>query len=216
MREVMDVMVVGFPRTGSTMMAGLLHWPEGGQVVVSERRLHVEGQWAKWRKDVEWARVWGVKEGNPGRIEASLRVWPLEKIGKVVMMVREPVEAMASHWEAREMRGQRWLSPERQLRRLVERDLPGVERLKREAGKKLRVVKYEKFVGCSDCRGKLEEWLGDWRLKGDPSEMVRGFEKRRGVGLRDVSEREADVRLREFKRVVARETHVWRQRLGYA
>ena len=215
MREVMDVMVVGFPRTGSTMMAGLLHWPEGGQVCLSERRVHQEGQYRKFRKEIEWARVWGVKEVNPGRIEASLRVWPLEKVRKVVMMVRDPVEAMASHWEAREMRGQRWLSPERQLRRLVERDLPVLERLKREAGKKLRVVQYEKFVGCSDCQGKLEEWLEGWKLEGDPSGLVRGYEKRRGVVLRDVSEREADGRLREFKRVVARETHVWRQRLGY-
>lgn len=216
MRERMDLMVVGFPRTGSTMMAGLLHWPEGGQVMLSEKRMHREEQYGKWKKEVEWARVWGVKEVNPARIEGSLKAWPLEKVGKVVMMVRDPVEAMASHWEAKEMRGQRWLSPERQLRRLVEKDLPGLERLKREAGKKLRVVQYEKFVGCSDCRGKLEEWLEGWRLEGDPSAMVRGFERRRGVVLRDVRERESDPRLKEFKRVVARETHVWRQRLGYA
>ena len=216
MRKIMDLMVVGFPRTGSTMMAGLLHSPDGNQVLFPEKRLHLEKQYAIHSQAISAARVWGVKEVSSTKIEASLKVWPLERIRKLVMMIRDPVEAMASHWEAQQIQGLPWNSPQRQLERLVEKDLPFLEKLQKEAGEKLRAVRYECFVESLAYQNDLEKWLEEWRLSGNPSEFVRGYERRGGVALRDVSERAKYIKLQEFKRSVEQQTHWWRQRFGYA
>jgi len=191
------ILVTGIPRSGSTMLAGMLtDLPR--QVVYNEPKpARIPG--------LQRARRWGVKQVSVPKIRRTLEVF---KPQGVVIMARDPRDAVLSYAD-RIRRAKRAQDPGVFQSMLVKRTrkIWGAALYSMELAKQpwpVMVVPYNQFVASPEMRCSLGEWLGWELVEENTSHWI--MKDRRLGGRKDEVERtgtvpsDASVLLREIQR----------------
>lgn len=189
LEAVMDVLVCGVPRSGTTMMAGLMTkrpfwvvwnepaWVQEKQMVVLSVKQTREVGWGwqqNWKKEeverrAEKMKGWGVKQVFKRKIEMWMDLFPPQK---VVVMARD-MRMVAASMHEKAMKIGRGTLEHRMY--WVQQSAKAVLGLLED--ERTIVVRYEKFVGSQEERWRVAEELG-WPLAGDPNLMAGASQRR--------------------------------------
>lgn len=185
-RPTMDVLILGVPRSGTSMLGNLMSSPPE-QLILYEPHLgrrkpsrYAADQMAElglpaFRSTRALARYvdahtgrWGVKEVMARHLRPTLRLY---EIGRVVFVVRDIRHAAMSIFDrVREIPHR--FSPGWRGQGIVETAGLVVDLHARMASERKTVVRYERFVTDETYRREVEEELS-WPLRGDPTRGLR-------------------------------------------
>lgn len=184
----MHILIAALPRSGSTMLAGLIHKPKA-RLCLQEPGLgfpnkgidRLNYQMRPWGKQfrskhgaVKWIKVniksWSAKEVRRKSIEYMLRK---HKPKKVIILVRDIRHAAISYRERLNKLYGGKISADERFRLVT---LPAANLLIRLCDlPNTKVVRYEEFCANVSVRADLEQWLG-FLLDGD---LKVGFQTER-------------------------------------
>lgn len=183
------VYIAAMGRSGSTMLANLLHNPPGCVALVEPnllsdaptaeclRQAAESGQQdgEPWSAVLDRARAWGLKEVRADLHEPTIR---LLRPQHILVLLRDPLAAAVSLYEKGIADGDlhrlAWL--EARAREPL-RVLPAVA-----VDPRAVVVAYERFVTDDSSRDALARYI-DWPLTGDPNRGLARWNRAREIGL---------------------------------